>query len=379
MINLKPNFELSMYGNSFLEAAKTTLNSVKESAEQAFVTLKTSDFTKTAKLVGREIIRLENKSTACIDSWHKETIEILNKKGLELDEAGPSNKLQELLDTFYTTRIEPILKHKNALKFNAWLDSNGEVEWYKKLGAALAKTPLLAARAILNQVFSVLKALIFPLVHPKKALVEAGFLFVNFLHSLSKPETYSKVGAGVLGTAIGFSLVVVQPPVFTTVAIGLALMGVSMAFEAVRSYANADAGQESKDVRNILFKKHVKQIPAAFATGLLSGLAAGAFQKILFAVLPRLNPQSDVYLKHWLSENQMSSPVWYEYDNNMNSFIVGWGNVPPPNLPTASWSSLSRFGNWHDYYSYLPTPDILSTISKVGHACSQAILATNTK
>lgn len=307
---------------------------------------------------------------------HTSANNYLIEKTLELDEALPPNELQLLLDSFYETHLVPVLNHENLQEFNKWMDSNGNGEWYEKLGIALAKMPLRTVRAVLAQVYLILKSLTYSLVHPLKAMHAAAGFIVDLIYALTKGETYSKMGAGMVGAALGQPLVLLQPPVVIGLAVGSVLVISVLVHDILKTLVNAEEGCGWEDVKAMLKDKHFRPISEAFAVGLLTGIAAGIISRI-FAPIETLinydNPNWPTdYLEAYLKQNNYGQHNWIyrEYIQENNSIIFSWINKPS-DLTLSTWTGM--WGNKLYYYSRLPLPALQKVTERISEVAVQAV------
>lgn len=230
--------------------------------------------------------------------WTTKAIQILNETNQKLDEAFPSNRVQTLIDNFYTKRLLPLMKGEKARAFHTWLESNGEGDWYKKLATYLFKLPLRSVRDILEMVYHVLKASIYGLVHPIKSMNEVAIFFMRLIEALKHSETYTALGAGMLGSSLGVCAVTgLYAPAAVGAAVGALFLEVGICFGALRFANRADGFQIIVKIDRM--KQHLKLIPQSFTTGFLIGLVSGTIQKVTAEKLPPPKPYLNLY-KYWI-------------------------------------------------------------------------------
>ncbi len=279
----------------------------------------------------RSYFELEDVAVDYCETWHKRTIHFLHDKQLELDEILSLHKLQKLISKFYENYLEPILNSKSFILFNDWLDSNGHGDWYAQLTVALLKMPFRAVKTILTQLYSLLKDLYYYCAHPEKALIDAATFIVYFIKSLTQSETYVKMGAGILGASLGQPLILLQPPVLITVVLGTTLLISALVHDILKTLALKSSWQ---DVKEMLLEKHLTQITKAFGIGLLSGIAAGIFSRILFSFQPVVtnNAQAGEYVKaYWCDHHIPPNYLMHNFVKDRNVILVfSDSNLPFP-------------------------------------------------
>lgn len=210
-------------------------------------------------------------------NWHEKAIYQLNKIDAKLDEKLPNFAIQNKID-----HLAHLIEQKFAplKQFNDWLDSNGEGKWYKKLAIFLAKLPARAVRNILRLIYEIIKNIIYTIVHPLKSLNNIAKLLIHLVHELTKPETWSKIGVGMIGASLGQALITGNPVSVIGLGIGIALLGAGLTGGAIRDAIKAEKGQRVKAAKHN-FVSQVKQLPEAALTGFCMGLIFGGIQRAL--------------------------------------------------------------------------------------------------
>lgn len=211
--------------------------------------------------------------------WNARAVDVLDRWEIKLEKNMPNNLVQKELDKF-GAQIQKLLKP--AEKFNKWLDSNGHGAWYEKLAVFLGKLPILTVRNILRLVYCIIKATVYAFVHPIKTLFDAAKILIQFIESLTKPETYTKMGAGALGASLGQLAITggFGPHAYIGLAIGGALLLGGMTAGAIVAAVGADKGKGLRAAGNELWKQ-VKSIPETMLTGFIMGVIFGAIQQKL--------------------------------------------------------------------------------------------------
>lgn len=188
-----------------------------------------------------------------------------------IDAFLPNNCLQTSLDEF-GHKIEELLQP--AHQFSNWIDRS-EDGWFTNLSLSLVKLPLAAVRNILRMIYNVAKALVYMAVHPIKFLVDALHFLTELIKSLAKPETYTKLGAGIVGSSLAQMVFTggLSPHVYMGLALGGALIGLGLIAGVIVALVKGES------VGHTAWKQ-IKAIPECMLTGFLIGLAVGALKQL---------------------------------------------------------------------------------------------------
>lgn len=208
-------------------------------------------------------------------NWHERTISKLDSYDLLLEEKLPNFKIQDKID-----RLGRNIKEKFAplKEFNTWLNSNGHGAWYMQLATFLVKLPLRAMRNIIKMLFDIVKAAIYSVVHPLKALNHLAKLIVNLIYELTKPETWTKIGVGVMGASLGQLAVSGNPLSAIGLGVGAALAITGLTIGALQAALEVEDGHRKEAaLQNLL--KQVKGMPESALTGFCMGLLIGGISK----------------------------------------------------------------------------------------------------
>ena len=153
--------------------------------------------------------------------------------------------------------------------------------WKKALyafGLFLVKLPLRAARNILALLVDIVKAAVYTVAHPVKATLKLAKMILNLLKALTKPETWSEMGAGMIGVSLG-QLALGNPLVPIGFIIGAAMLFAGLSagalVAAIEHYGEDEClGEVGKQIF-----EQLRKLPEAMLTGFLFGLMFGAIQK----------------------------------------------------------------------------------------------------
>ncbi len=221
----------------------------------------------------------QNPQTTTL-KWNEKAIRHLDGCEAYLDAKLPNLPIQNKIDKlgrYIEAKFAPLKK------FNEWLDSNGEGEWYKKLATFLAKLPARAVRNIVRLLYNIIKAAIYAAVHPAKAAVKLAKLLVELAHALTLPETWSKMGAGMIGASLGQSLVSGNPIPLIAFGIGAAMLIGGLTAGAIKSAVEAEKGNRGRAAMQNLLDQG-KQLPEAALTGFCMGLITGGIQRAIQSI-----------------------------------------------------------------------------------------------
>lgn len=206
-------------------------------------------------------------------NWHERAITYLNGIDDKLNEI-PNLPIQNKLDQI-GSYIET--KFASLTKFNDWIDSNGEGAWYKQLAIFLVKLPMRAVRNILKLLYNIIKGFVYACVHPLKALNNLAKMLVNLARELTKPETWSKLGIGMIGASLGSAAVTGNPLSVVGFGIGIAMLIGGLTVGSVKAALGAEQ-RKFEAVKNHLWEQG-KELPEVFFTGFILGLIMGGIQK----------------------------------------------------------------------------------------------------
>lgn len=192
----------------------------------------------------------------------------------QLDPKTPNNVVQDKLDavgSYIEKKFAPLTK------FNDWLNCNGGGAWYKQLAIFLAKLPLRAIRNIVQALYDIVKNIVYFCVHPIKAIQKLLQTIKTAFEALGKPETWTKLGAGMLGASLGQAVIPGNPAFFIGAIFGALLMAGGMTAGAIQASLAAKDGQKSKAaLNNMIFQ--AKALPEAILTGFGTGLIIAGIQ-----------------------------------------------------------------------------------------------------
>lgn len=211
-------------------------------------------------------------------SWHERAIAHLNDQELQLDERLPNYAFQNTLDQLGCDIENTFAPLK---EFNNWLDTNGHGKWYKQLATFLVKLPPRAVRNIIRLLYNFVKGALFAIVHPLKGINHLAILLISLIHELTKEETWSKIGIGMMGAGLGQALITGNPLSIIGLGIGASLLVAGLSIGALKAAVHAEKGAKFEAVKKNLFFQ-LKQLPEVALTGFCMGLMIGTIQRVIY-------------------------------------------------------------------------------------------------
>ena len=314
---------------------------------------------------------------------HNRSIIWLNKAEQKLDEILPNNQLQEKIDQMAAVLAK---KLSPLTDFNRWLDSNGQGAWYSQMATFLVKLPVRVARNIISMIYDIIYAAAYTMVHPIKATVRLAKLVVTLAHELSKPETWTKIGIGIIGGSLGQTCLSFQPFSVMGIGIGAALALAGISVGALKHAIQAERGQKSEAVIKYLGNQCL-QLPETLLTGLSIGLLIGGIQRLVQPTEAQLQAFADQVVKdHNLPSGytvEISPPgkirpsgtvniIWSEPESGLYDFwrstgclsqngSLSWSQTKVvlrfsiPHSPAYVWF-YNRYGRFFEFSFSLPNP-----------------------
>ncbi len=262
--------------------------------------------------------------------WYERAVAHLDNCEQRLDEKIPNSIIQNKID-----KLGQAIESKFAplTKFNDWLNKNEMGSWYKQLATFLVKLPIKAARNIVRLLYSIIKGVFYTAVHPLKAGVKFAKLIVRLLHELTKPETWSKLGAGIMGASAAQALITANPFALIGVGIGGAMVVGGISWGMLKAYLATNEQQSGRSAALENLMNQAKMLPEAALTGFCIGLLFGGIQKATLA--PKELPSG------WENAKPANmSPEWdcHFWDEECIAAAQGWVNNPvTPEMACHFW------------------------------------------
>lgn len=149
--------------------------------------------------------------------------------------------------------------------------------WLKDLAFFVATLPAVAAINVIEAIYNMIAFILSTAAHPAEAGFKIAKMLVNFANELTKPESYTKFGAGMLGAALG-QAAVGNPWSVVGIGLGIALMAVGLTAEAVLAAYRAENGKKWA-AAEAAFCNRIVELPVLLLTGFYMGLIFGGIQK----------------------------------------------------------------------------------------------------
>lgn len=295
--------------------------------------------------------------------WHERAIAHLDNCERRLDEKVPNSLIQNKIDD-----LGHAIENKFAplKKFNDWLNKNEMGSWYKQLAMFLVKLPMQAVRNIVRLLYSIVKSVFYAAVHPMKAAVQLAKLLVRLAHELTKPETWSKMGAGILGASVGQALVTGNPFSVIGLGIGAGMLVGGISIGMLKTALENEKGHRWDAVKeHLLFQ--LKALPEAALTGFIMGLIVGGIER---AVSLPMTARIDDYVNQIIQENNLPASTQWSFDPSSGKITI---NVPwegrVPGLVQANPPAYANFPDGNMWYEgvkieILPTSTNVTALGK---------------
>jgi hypothetical protein len=207
--------------------------------------------------------------------WHERAIAQLKTYQHRLDELIPNNIVQDHIDALGRTIKETFAP---LAEFNRMLDSAVSGPWYKQLALFLVKLPIRSARNIVNLLYVVVKSALYAAVHPLKAVLKLAKFLVLLVNELSKPETWAKIGVGMISAGLAQSLVTGNAISLIGIAIGLAMAIGGITASCLKAALEAEEGERAEAIKDKLLAT-AQELAESALTGFCLGLIMGAIER----------------------------------------------------------------------------------------------------
>ena len=270
---------------------------------------------------------LKSQSDTLTKPWHERIIIKLQTQETVLKKT-PDFAFQKRLDLvgrYIKNKFTPLEQ------FNDWLNKNGEGEWYKKLATYLAKLPVRSIRNIVQLLYKIISGILSFGVHPLVGSLELAQLMVKLVHALTQPETLSKIGVGVMGSALGQVVIVPSPVAYIGLIIGAALSLSGLSLGVLKTAYQAKSGEKTAAVKNYLTKL-LPELPEVFLTAFLISMAVTGIRQAIMKSQPvtqaHLNQsitqtQADQFALEYAQKNHIPTPTSVEVTGDGN-IIMSW-------------------------------------------------------
>lgn len=218
---------------------------------------------------------------------HGYCIEKLTSFDETLDHALPNWIFQSVMDKAgqnIQQKIDQVGQYIRAqlrihVSFNEWLNQNDKETWYEQLDIYLCKLPLKTIYNIVSLLSRIIKSACYAVVHPLKAFNHLAQFLISIAYSFTQPETWCLLGAGLISSSAGQSLMSGNPLFLLGIAIGSTLTVSGLALSAVKAAIEAEEGSKLESAKNAA-KALLKQLPETMLVSFCIGLLIGKIQQI---------------------------------------------------------------------------------------------------
>lgn len=221
-------------------------------------------------------------------------------------------------------------KFKPLFDFNDWLNANTDGSWYKQLALFLVKLPLKAARNIISLLYNVIKSILNTAVHPVQSLVGLVKMVIALVKALARPETWSKIGAGIMGASAGQALAMGNPVSLIALGIGGALLVGGL------SVSTFLAALREESVGEHLLNQ-AQELSEAALTGFLVGLLLGGVQRFVSDCQTRVYLEKTRHFKSFEEAERYADVFAKYYDLPPPSDVI-WHSWPNSDQMTIQWT-----------------------------------------
>ncbi|MBA2726543.1 MAG: hypothetical protein H0U49_00015 [Parachlamydiaceae bacterium] len=319
--------------------------------------------------------------------WNELAIRKLNQFETDVVDKIPNILNTDLLDSV-CDKAGSILnllmsKLKPLKKFNAWLDTNElQQPWeskLKQLAVFLAKLPARAVRNVITMIVNLIKAAVYATIHPAKAAVQLAKLIVKMAEELTKPESWSKIGVGIIGASLGHAAVG-NPLSIISLIIGTVITAGGLTTGAVLAALKEENSHQKLKAAGQELLKHAQLLPEAMLTSFCIGLLVGGFQKLTSSTGNPVDETVNAYIK----KHNLVKPDYVQTDSNLiyslgkDELRLRWRNFDP-NVNAISDRGLA----WREWahvktIPYNPNPSVTPSLLATGILTS-GILETASK
>ncbi len=256
---------------------------------------------------------------------------------------GRALRLIDRADTYLDTHI-PALPHQKAIdrlsaviekRFSflnactAWVYKDSDGVWYRQLATCLAKLPLRSALNIVRMLYAIVREILYFAVHPLHSVLRLAKLCINLLDALTTPETWAHIGAGMVASSCGYSLVTATPFPLIGAVIGGALLIGGISIGVLKQALLAETGKKWQAVGGFLSLQN-RKIPEAALTGFLMGLIVGGIQRLAQTHSKEILFTPDTakeFVENFVKKNNLPYPSIVRLENGGKEIFVDWGSL----------------------------------------------------
>jgi|GEM_PF-5103460 hypothetical protein len=192
----------------------------------------------------------------------------------KMDELGV--QIQNKIDN-----LEAYIEKKFVVlpEFNRWLDATNQGNWFQQLAAFLCKLPPRAARNVIRLLVRAIKTAYYAAVHPLKALNQLAKTLVLLINELTKAQTWSTMGAGMMSASLGQALASGNPLSLIGIGIGGAMFIGGLSVGALQAALRTERKDEKAAAAIKQVWEQIKPLPESMLTSFFIGLLIGGIQR----------------------------------------------------------------------------------------------------
>lgn len=291
--------------------------------------------------------------------WNERAVAWLDKVDQRMEVVFLSCQFQQ--------RVDALLSWTNKLfskdtVFNTWLNDNGCGTWYLQLAICLAKLPLRTARNILSMVHEIITSIIATCNHPSRSLTNLARLILRLIDELQHPETWSRIGAGTMGSTLGFACSTGSPLALMGFGIGGAMVIAGMTFGLLQK-----ALEEECDPQKVVYAYLLQEsfqlsetLLTGFVTGALIGFVQNTIQKLQASTfrVTAIDDTARGYVDNFLQDHDLP-PYSRITLGPRGELHLSWENYELRDLLNRhpEFIKIGRIGNGIDVFSVSIHPD----------------------
>jgi hypothetical protein len=251
--------------------------------------------------------------------------------GTSLDQALPNFSFQTAIDETIQAAEASFLESSGPAAL--WLNTTPKGSLLTQVFVLAATFPMRILCNFFVMLLKLVKAVVYVLTHPLQSIFKGIDLFLQFVEKFTEAKTWTIMGAGFVGASIG-QCAVGNPFSLPMLTIGLVMMVIGLVAGGFSAAWVADAGEGINAALTECYE-HLIKLPAALATGFLTGLIVGGIQHSVheahqLAQAKQMGSwlQDDIGGKIFVSHNHALQFASVSYDGGSYSDVFDLGEIP---------------------------------------------------
>lgn len=207
--------------------------------------------------------------------WSERCITVLRSWDAKIEAVVPAFWFQRKIDElgeYIQQTFAPLSD------FSKWIDRGGQGSWEVQLATFVCKLPMRSARNVIRLAYNVVKLLLYIAVHPIKGTNHLAQMIIVLIDEFTLPETWTKMGAAMMGAGLGQGLIVSLPMSHLALWGAGALILGGLVLGMLKAALHAQKGEKFESL-NVNGWEQIKALPEAFLTGFFTGLVVGGVEK----------------------------------------------------------------------------------------------------